>query len=59
MGKIGLDNYPDKIREYFFEDTHEFLVAVGGGSAGGSTFDKKRWNARVPILGYIDLDTGK
>ena len=57
--KIGLVNYPDRVREYFYEDTHEFLVAVGGGSTSGSTFDKERMVATIPILGYIDLDTGK
>lgn len=59
MSKIGVSDIPKKTKEYFNDEVHEFLVAIGGGSTSGSCFDQKRWNASVPILGYIDLNTGR
>lgn len=59
MKKIGTADLPEKIKEYYNDEIHEFLVAVGGGSTGGSSLDNKHWTANVPILGYIDLVTKK
>lgn len=59
MKKIGDPVIPEKIRELYCDEIREFIIAAGGGSAGASCFDKKHWNANVPILGYIDLASGK
>lgn len=59
MKKIGNVNIPVEKKAYFYDEIHEFLVAIGGGSTGGSKFAGKYWNASVPILGYIDLSANK
>ena len=59
MKKIGTADLPEKIKECYNDEVHEFIVAVGGGSTGGSSLDNKQWTANVPILGYIDLVTKK
>lgn len=59
MKKIGTGNLPEKIKEYYNDEVHEFIVTVGGASTVGGSLDNKYWTANVPILGYIDLVTKK
>lgn len=48
MKKIGTAELPEKIKEYYNDEVYEFIVAVGGGSTGGSSLDNKHWTANVP-----------
>lgn len=55
---IGTGAVPEKNRYLFEEAPQEFLVAIGGGSAYGSRVDGK-FSVSFPILGYVNLETGK
>ena len=60
MGLIGVSNIPEDKRKMFEDQPHEFLVMVGGGSSSASRVGKgEDYSVGVPILGYIDLTTGK
>lgn len=59
MSKIGVSEVPKKKKEYFENEVHHFIVAIGGGSTEAGSVDNQLWTASIPILGYIDLDTGK
>lgn len=55
-----LSNIPEEKRKMFEEQPHEFLVMAGGGSSSASRFGKGTdYSVSVPILGYIDLTSGK
>ncbi len=32
MSKMDVSDIPKKVKEYFNDEVHEFLVAIGGGS---------------------------
>ncbi|RKM54711.1 DUF2262 domain-containing protein [Butyrivibrio sp. X503] len=55
---IGTGKIPDWEKDNFESKSEEYLVAIGGGSACGSGV-KECFTASFPILGYINLKTGK
>lgn len=58
--KLGTGVIPEEKKKMFEAQQHEFLVIIGGGSSGASRFGKnKDYSVSAPILGYIDLTSGK
>ncbi len=55
---IGTGVLPDWEKDKFETEPGEYLIAIGVGGAGGVGV-KERFSALVPILGYINLETGK
>ncbi|MBR6101391.1 MAG: DUF2262 domain-containing protein [Ruminococcus sp.] len=56
---IGTGTVPERLKQYYEDYLHEYLIMIGGGSAytsrlGGSTES----NASFPVLGHIDLTDG-
>lgn len=55
--KIGIQKDLERFAD---REMHEFIVAIGDGHATGiRTGGEGTWSASAPILGYIDLDTGR
>ncbi|MBO4866352.1 MAG: DUF2262 domain-containing protein [Ruminococcus sp.] len=55
--KIGIQ---EKIANLADREMHEFLVAIGDGhSSALHVGGAETWDASSPILGYIDMDTGR
>ena len=56
---IGTGTVPERLKQYYEDYLHEYLIMIGGGSAytsrlGGST----ETDASFPVLGHIDLTDG-
>lgn len=58
MKKIGVETIPKKVMELYCDEIHEFIIASGGLTSAHGT-KENYWVANLPILGYIDLSTGK
>lgn len=55
-----LSNIPEEKRKMFEGQPHEFMMIAGGGSSSASRIGKGTdYSVSVPILGYIDLTSGK
>ena len=58
--RIGTEKIPKDIMTRFESEAHEYLLAVGGGNTSASKAKgQKYWGASAPILGNVDLTSGK
>ncbi|MDE6501413.1 MAG: DUF2262 domain-containing protein [Ruminococcus sp.] len=59
MGRIGMENVPERVNKRFHPEEKEFLVMTISGTHGSQWNGQDYWDKSVDILGYVEIESGR